>query len=111
MRGGKIRALAVMSLTRSPVLPDVPTVAELGYKDFSMTIFYGVLAPANAPPTMVKRLNVDFNKILRQPEVQSSLQSQGFTTDPISPEEFSALIASDIKKARQIIDRAGIKTK
>ena len=109
IKSGKVRALAVTSPNRNPALPDVPTVAELGYKDFSVVTYYGVLAPAKVPKEIVTRLNADFNKILARKDVRDALASQGLEADPMSPDEFSALIKADIEKARQTIANAGIK--
>lgn len=109
IKSGKVRALAVTSPKRNPALPDVPTVAELGYKDFSVVTYYGVLAPAKVPPAIIERLNADFNKILSRKDVQDALASQGLEADPMSPADFSALIKADIDKARQTIANADIK--
>ncbi|MGE8660198.1 MAG: Bug family tripartite tricarboxylate transporter substrate binding protein [Achromobacter sp.] len=108
IKAGKVRALAVTSPKRNPALPDVPTVAELGYKDFSVVTYYGVLAPAKTPAAVVARLNADFNKLLARPDVRDALASQGLEADPVSSEQFAALIRSDIGKARQTIAAAGI---
>lgn len=108
IKAGKVRALAVTSPKRNPALPDVPTVAELGYKDFSVVTYYGVLAPAKTPAAVVARLNADFNKLLARQDVRDALASQGLEADPVSSEQFAALIRSDIGKARQTIATAGI---
>lgn len=108
IKADKVRALAVTSPKRNPALPDVPTVAELGYKDFSVVTYYGVLAPAKTPAAVVARLNADFNKLLTRQDVRDALASQGLEADPVSSEEFAALIRSDIGKARQTIATAGI---
>lgn len=108
IKSGKVRALAVTSPKRNPALPEVPTVAELGYKDFSVVTYYGVLAPAHTPPSVVQRLNTDFNKLLARADVQEALASQGLQAEPVSPEQFSTLIHDDIDKARQTIASAGI---
>ncbi|AMG43276.1 Bug family tripartite tricarboxylate transporter substrate binding protein [Achromobacter ruhlandii] len=108
IKAGKVRALAVTSPKRNPALPDVPTVAELGYKDFSVVTYYGVLAPAKTPAAVVARLNADFNKLLARPDVRDALAAQGLEADPVSSEQFAALIRSDIGKARQTIATAGI---
>lgn len=108
IKSGKVRALAVTSPKRNPALPDVPTVAELGYKDFSVVTYYGVLAPAKTPDAIVTRLNTDFNKLLARQDVKDALAAQGLETDPVSSAQFAALIQSDIGKARQTIKSAGI---
>jgi tripartite-type tricarboxylate transporter receptor subunit TctC len=109
IQGGKVRALAVTSAKRNASLPDVPAVAESGYKDFNAISFYGVMGPAGIPAPVVARLNADVNKILQRPDVKAAFQHQGFEAAGGSPEEFAALIRADIQKSREIIATAGIK--
>ncbi|VTU32403.1 Argininosuccinate lyase [Variovorax sp. SRS16] len=109
IKSGKLRALAVTSGARNAALPDVPTVAESGYPGFDLDIYYGIFAPSNTPASIVARLNNDFNRILAQDEVKSSLQAQGFFVDPLSPGDFSSLVATDIKKSKDVIAAAHIK--
>ena len=109
LHAGKIRALAVTSPKRNPALPDVPTVAEFGYKDFSVVSYYGIMAPAGLPQPVLARLNTDLNKILHRPDVRTALLGQGLEPSPASPEEFGALIKSDIQKSKTIITNANIK--
>lgn len=109
LRSGKIRAVAVTSPKRNPALPDVPTVAELGYPDFSVVSYYGVFAPAKVPRPIVDRLNADLNRILAMPDVRQTLAGHGLEAQPISTEAFATLIRNDIDKTRKIIDSAGIK--
>lgn len=109
IHSGKIRALAVTSTRRNASLPDVPTVAESGYKDFSAVSFYGVMGPAGIPAPLVARLNADINRILARPDVRTAFQAQGFDASPGSPEEFAALIRGDIQKSREIVAAARIR--
>jgi tripartite-type tricarboxylate transporter receptor subunit TctC len=109
IHSGKVRALAVTSAKRNASLPEVPAVAEFGYKDFNAISFYGVMGPAGIPAPVVARLNADFNKILARPDVKQAFQQQGFDAGGGSPEEFAALIRADIQKSREIITTAGIK--
>ena len=109
LQAGKIRALAVTSPKRNAALPDVPTVAESGYKDFSIVIFYGIMAPAGLPQPVQTRLNADLNKILQRSDVRTALLGQGLEPSPISAEEFGTLIKADIQKSRTIIVNANIK--
>jgi tripartite-type tricarboxylate transporter receptor subunit TctC len=109
IHSGKVRALAVTSVKRNGSLPDVPTVAEFGYKNFNAISFYGVMGPAGMPAPVVARLNADFNKILARPDVKTAFQAQGFDATPVTPDEFAALIKADIQKSREIIAAAGIK--
>ncbi|AZS78102.1 Bug family tripartite tricarboxylate transporter substrate binding protein [Achromobacter spanius] len=108
IKSGKVRALAVTSPKRNAALPNVPTVAELGYKDFSVVTYYGVLAPSKTPKDIVQRLNADFNKLLAKKDVREALAAQGLETDPVSSAQFASLIQSDIGKAKQTIKSAGI---
>ena len=109
IHSGKVRALAVTSAKRNASLPNVPAVAEFGYKDFNAISFYGVMGPAGIPAPIVARLNADINKILLRPEVKAAFQAQGFDAGGGTPEEFAALIRADIQKSREIITTAGIK--
>lgn len=109
VHGGRIRALAVSSPRRNAALPEVPTVAELGYKDYTLVTFYGVFGPAGLPQSVVARLNADFNRILQSPDVRAALQAQGLEPSPMSPEEFAALIKADVQKSKEIISSAAIK--
>jgi tripartite-type tricarboxylate transporter receptor subunit TctC len=111
IHSGKVRALAVTSAKRNASLPDVPAVAEFGYKDFNAITFYGVMGPAGIPAPIVARLNADINKILQRPEVKTAFQAQGFDAGGTTPEEFASLIRADIKKSREIITTDGIKVK
>ena len=106
---GKIRALAVTSPKRNQALPDVPTVAESGYKDYSVVSYYGVFGPAGVPQPVVARLNADINKLLQRADVRTALLAQGLEPLPLSVEEFAALVRSDIRKSKDIIGSAGIK--
>ena len=109
LASGKIRALAVTSPKRNSALPNVPTVAEFGYKDFNLVSFYGVMGPAGIPQSVTTRLNTDLNKILQRPDVRSALLAQGLEPNPMSPEEFSTLIKADISKSKELITSANIK--
>ena len=109
LQSGKIRALAVTSTKRSPALPEVPTVAEFGYKDFNLVSFYGIMAPAGLPQPVQARLNADINKLLQRPDVRTALLGQGLEPTPISSDEFGALIKADIAKSKTVITSANIK--
>jgi tripartite-type tricarboxylate transporter receptor subunit TctC len=109
LASGKLRALAVTSPRRNQALPNVPTVAESGYPDFSFITYYGIMAPAGLPQPVLARLNADLNKILQRPDVRTALLGQGLEPSPISADDFGALIKSDIQKAKAIISSANIK--
>ena len=109
IRAGKLRALAVVAPQRSSALPDVPTVAEAGLKDFEVTTWYGILAPAGTPQPVVKRLNAELVKIMHAPEMKEKLTATG--TEPLTstPEEFAAYIKREIAKWGDVIRKAGVK--
>ena len=109
IKAGKLRALAVVAPQRSSALPDVPTVAEAGLRDFEVTTWYGVLAPAGTPRNVVNRLNGELVKIMHSPELREKLAATG--TDPFTstPEEFAAYIKREIAKWGEVIRKAGVK--
>jgi tripartite-type tricarboxylate transporter receptor subunit TctC len=96
IKSGKLRALAVTSLQRSPVAPDVPTVAESGYPGFDAIAWHGILAPAKTPPAIVQRLNEEFAKALQDPQTKELLVNQAMQTVGSSPADFAAFIKQDI---------------
>lgn len=101
--------LAVTSAKRSPAMPDVPTVAELGYPDFDVRVWYGLLAPAGTPAPIVQQVNTELNKILALPDIQNALAVQGATAMPTTPEQFAALIKQDLAKWKPVIEAAQLK--
>ena len=109
IQAGKVRALAVTSQKRNAALPDVPTIAESGYPKYVFSTYYGVFGPAGLPQPIVTRLNTDLNKILASADVRNAMHAQGLEPDPMSPEQFAALIRTDIQRSKEIIASAGIK--
>jgi tripartite-type tricarboxylate transporter receptor subunit TctC len=109
IRSGKVKALAVTSLSRSSVLPEVPTVAEAALPGFEVLGWNGLLAPAKTPKAVVDKLNADVVRILHAPAVANQLRAQGVDVVGNTPEEFAAIIPADIAKWREIIVSAGIK--
>jgi tripartite-type tricarboxylate transporter receptor subunit TctC len=106
---GKLRALATTGKTRSPVLPDVPTLAEQGYPGFEAVAWIGLLAPAKTPPEVVARLNAEVKKVLDQPEVKGRLSVQGFTAQWQKPEAFGAYMGQEVQKWGAIVKKANVK--
>jgi tripartite-type tricarboxylate transporter receptor subunit TctC len=109
LKSGKMRAIAVTSLKRVDDLPQVPTVVESGYKGFEAVTWFGFVAPAGVPKDIVARLNTEFNKALQTAEVKKKLSDQGADVLGGSPEQFSALIKSDIARWAPIIKESGAK--
>jgi tripartite-type tricarboxylate transporter receptor subunit TctC len=96
IKSGKLRALAVTSLERSPVAPDVPTVAESGYAGFEALAWHGILAPARTPPAVIRKLNEEIVKALKDPATRDLLVNQAMQIVGSTPEEFAAFIQKDI---------------
>jgi tripartite-type tricarboxylate transporter receptor subunit TctC len=109
IKAGRLRALAVLARERSPILPDVPTAEEAGLPNFDVTTWYGILAPAGTPRPIITRLNTEFVKIMRAPEMKERLATMG--TDPLTstPEEFAAYIQREIAKWGDVIRKAGLR--
>ena len=109
IRSGKLRAIAVGTPQRLPALPDVPTVAELGFKDFETSQWYGILAPAGTPREIVKRLQEESQKALKSNSVTERFANDSAVGGGGPPEEFAAFIAQQQKIWKDIVKRAGIK--
>jgi len=109
IKSGKLRAIAVGTPQRLPALPEVPTVAEMGYKGFETSQWYGILAPAGTPREIVKRLQEESLKALRSNAVTERFASDSAVGGGGPPEEFAAFIAQQQKVWGDIVRRAGIK--
>ncbi len=109
IRTGKVRPLAVLSEKRVAALPDVPTALESGVPGFTMSIWYGMLAPGRMPAELVARLNQEAVKALNSAELRKSFAAQGVDPWPGTPAEFDALIKSETARYAKIIEKAGLK--
>ena len=109
IKSGKIRALAVTTLKRSPLVPDLPTVAETGLKGFEANNWYGILVPAKTSRAIVMRLNKDVSTALLTPDTKELLFKQGLDVAPESPEAFGAYIKSEGVKWAKVVKAAGLK--
>ena len=107
IKSGKLRPLAVTSAKRSSSAPDVPTVAESGFKGFDVSTWYGVLAPAGTPAAVVQTLNTEINKLLTQPDVQASIHAQGAEPQAMTPAEFSTLLKTEYAQWKGIVEASG----
>ena len=107
IKAGKLRTLAVTSARRSTSLPDVPTVAELGYKDFDVSTWYGLFMPAGAPKEVVARANAEVNKLLASPDMKAAINTQGAEVQSMTPEQFSSLLKTDYAKWKGIVQASG----
>ena len=108
VRAGKLRPLAVLGSTRSPALPDVPTVAE-SVPGFDVSNWIGLFGPAGLSPAIVARINAEVQKIMRSPEIQKRLETEGAKFIPMSPEQFAAFQKSELAKWAKTIKDANIK--
>ncbi|MNT16711.1 Tripartite tricarboxylate transporter family receptor [compost metagenome] len=109
IKAGSAVALAVTSPKRSPILPDVPTVAELGYSGFDVRVWYGLLAPAKTPKPIIQTLNTELNKVLALPAMQEALAAQGAQAMPTTPDQFASTIKQDYLKWKPVIEGAKVK--
>lgn len=109
IKAGKLRPLAVTSAARSSSLPDVPTVAESGYKDFDVSTWYGLFAPAGTPAAVVTTLNTEVNKLLANPEVKAAILAQGAEPVAMKVDQFSNLLKADYAKWKGIVQASGAK--
>jgi len=109
VRDGKLRALGVQNKTRTPVMPNVPTMAEVGIPDCEANTFFGLVAPAGTPATIVNRLNAAMNEGMQQPEVQKRINALGTTATAGTPAEFAAYIAVQHKKWLDVGKAAGVR--
>ena len=108
IKSGKLRALAVTSLERSPVAPEVPTVAESGYPGFEALAWHGILAPAKTPPAVIQKLNAEIVKALADPATKELLEKQAMQTVGNSPEAFAAFIQKDIATWKAVAAAANV---
>jgi tripartite-type tricarboxylate transporter receptor subunit TctC len=109
VRAGKLRAIGISSASRSPQAPELPTVAESGVAGFSSVPWYGVLAPAGLPRAIVSKLNSEIAWSLAQPDMQERFVAQGVDLQSSTPEQFAALIQSEVVKWRKVVRDAGAK--
>jgi tripartite-type tricarboxylate transporter receptor subunit TctC len=109
IRDGKVRAVAVTGKTRSPDLPDVPTMIESGYADYLLTFWTGILAPAGTPAEIVGKLNAAINEGLKSADMKQSLAKFNVEPNIASPPEFSAFLAAEARKWADIIKATNIK--
>jgi len=108
IKSGKVRALAVTSLTRSSVLPDVPSFDEAGLKGYEVVSWFGLVAPPGTPRPVIMRLNEALNKTTRDPQVRDALVSRGATVIQGTPEQFRDFIKGEMVKWAPIVKRANI---
>jgi tripartite-type tricarboxylate transporter receptor subunit TctC len=109
VQAGKLRVLGWTATKRSPTLPDIPTMAEAGFPGTELEIWHGIVAPAGTPEPIVRKLNEEFIKAAKSPDVLSKVAPQAVEMSTLSPGDFAKLIATDIDVLGKVIRDAGIK--
>jgi tripartite-type tricarboxylate transporter receptor subunit TctC len=110
IKAGKLRALAVTTPQRVSMLPDTPTVAESGWKDFDVTSTFGVLVPAGTPADVVARLNSEIGKIMQDPQAKEQFLQQGvYALQPQTPQQAAERLRAEVGRWAKVIDETGVK--
>ncbi len=109
LRSGKLRAIAVGSPRRSPLLPEVPTISEAGLPGYDCSVWWGIMAPAGTPGAIVTRLNTEISAVMKDPEMAKRLQAEAAEPIVAGPEALAKLIASDLEKWARVVRETGIK--
>lgn len=107
VQSGKLRALAVTTLERSPTAPDLPTMAESGFPDFNVSSWFGLTAPAKTPPEVVRILNAAMVKAQDSPDVQNTFKQLGATGSKMTQPEFAAFVKSEVEKWAPVVKASG----
>lgn len=108
VKSGKLRLLGVTSAKRSQASPDTPTLMEQGVKDFDVSVFFGIVAPAGTPPDTVAKLNAAFTQVMQQPEVKKNLAAQGLEPPPATtPAQLASFMRSEIAKWHEVVKVSG----
>jgi len=106
---GKLRALAVTSLKRNDLLPDIPSIAESGYPGFEALNWFGAVVRSATPKSAIQRLNAEITKALESPEAKGVLTKQGLAPAPLSPEEFDAFLKAETERNARVIKALNLK--
>jgi len=109
IKSGKIRGLAVTTLKRSSVMPDLPTISESGLKGYDANNWYGVVVPVKTPKPIITRLNTEIVKALNAPDLKDLFHTQGLDPAPSTPEQFGAYIKSELGRWAKVIKASGAK--
>jgi tripartite-type tricarboxylate transporter receptor subunit TctC len=109
IKAGKVRALGTSGVTRSPILPDVPTIAEAGVPGFQATLWVGFMAPAGTPQPIVDKLNAEITKIVSRPDIKAAWQKQGAEPAALTQPQFKAFMDAQITKWADVIKANDIK--
>lgn len=103
IQGGKVRALAVTGPQRNPLLPDVPTMIEAGYRDLEATSWFGIAVPASTPKEIVARLNKEINTQIQTPQLKAKFNDLGFVTQPMTPDEVTKYVVDEVARWKPVV--------
>ena len=109
IQAGKLRALAVTSAKRSPLLPDVPSITEFGYREFDDYTWFGLVAPLGTPAPIIEKLNAELNRIMAAPEIKQKFADLGMDAVRNTPAEFAIFLASEVPKWGAVVKSSGAK--
>ena len=109
IKAGRLKALAVTSATRSPLLPDVPSITEFGYKEFDDYTWFGFMAPVGTPPAVLEKLNAAINKAMESPEVVEKFAQLGMASTRNSETEFANFLKAEVPKWAAVVKSSGAK--
>lgn len=109
LRADKLRALAVTTAKRAPLIPSLPTLDESGFQGYDRSTWYGIIAPARVPKDIVARLNSEIGRILDLPEMKEALGRQGLDPQPNTPEQFAAFIRGELAQNGRLVKLIGLK--
>lgn len=109
IKSGKLKAIAVTSATRSPLLPDVPSITEFGYKEFDDYTWFGFFAPAGTPPEVINKLNAAINRAMASAEVVDRFAQLGMASTPNTVAEFGSFLKAEVPKWAAVVKSSGAK--
>jgi tripartite-type tricarboxylate transporter receptor subunit TctC len=109
VQGGKLRAMGVTGPKRSPLMPDVPTLAESGISGYSFETWFMVFAPAGTPKPVIDKLNVSLNKVLNNPGLTERLAKEGIDPTPSTPDQAQAKLTREMDMWAKVVKERGIK--
>jgi len=109
VQSGKLRAIGLMSAARSPAFPEVPTLKEQGLPDLEVETWYGAFGPAGISPSVIGKINVEINALLKDPGIRELLAKQGMTPEGGTPERLGGLVRSELARWARVVNAAGIK--
>jgi tripartite-type tricarboxylate transporter receptor subunit TctC len=108
IKGGRLKGVGVTTNARSDAANDIPTVAEQGYANFDLSLWFGVWAPAGTPPAIIQKINADITKAMQDPEVKTAFSKGGVRAKPMTPGEFGTFVRDEMAKFQKIAKDAKI---